>query len=161
MLPRELNVADLPTVVFGKRSPMWWATAGIMLVEGVLLAITVAAYFYLASRNAELASAGHRASADPGRHSQSRSFSGQPGAQFLAQARSSVGRHAENSPSTLRHDPVGRGDAGAAGIRICRPELQVGLQQLCLYQLAPARAAQPAIADRLGRHGCADRHAIW
>ena len=27
------------------------ATAGIMLVEGVLLAITVAAYFYLASRN--------------------------------------------------------------------------------------------------------------
>jgi heme/copper-type cytochrome/quinol oxidase subunit 3 len=52
MLPRELNVADLPTVVFGKRSPMWWATAGIMLVEGVLLAITVASYFYLASRNA-------------------------------------------------------------------------------------------------------------
>jgi len=41
MLPRELNVADLPTVVFGKRSPMWWATAGIMLVEGVLLAIFV------------------------------------------------------------------------------------------------------------------------
>jgi cytochrome c oxidase subunit 3 len=40
------DVSELPTVVFGSRSLMWWATLGFMVVEGWTLALLVAAYLY-------------------------------------------------------------------------------------------------------------------
>ncbi len=51
MQKRELNVSDLPSVVFGHRSLIWWGTAGMMLIEGTMFAITVATYFYLRTRS--------------------------------------------------------------------------------------------------------------
>ena len=47
---RELNVAGLPTIVFGSRSIIWWGTIGMMAIEGTMFAIVVAAYFYLRTR---------------------------------------------------------------------------------------------------------------
>lgn len=41
------DVADLPTVVFGPRSLMWWGTLGFMTVEGFSLLLLVVVYFYL------------------------------------------------------------------------------------------------------------------
>jgi cytochrome c oxidase subunit III len=41
------DVAALPSVTFGQRSLMWWATLGFMVVEGWTLALCVAAYLYL------------------------------------------------------------------------------------------------------------------
>ncbi len=43
----ELDVARLPTTVFGHRSHMWWGTLGFMLIEGTTLLVCVASYFYL------------------------------------------------------------------------------------------------------------------
>jgi cytochrome c oxidase subunit III len=47
---RELDVAGLPTVVFGHRSLIWWGTLGMMAIEGTMFAIVLAAYFYLRTR---------------------------------------------------------------------------------------------------------------
>ena len=41
------DVAQLPTVVFGSRSLMWWGTLGFMVIEGWTLALLVASYFYV------------------------------------------------------------------------------------------------------------------
>jgi heme/copper-type cytochrome/quinol oxidase subunit 3 len=41
------DVGQLPTVTFGQRSLMWWATVGFMFVEGWTLALCVAAYLYV------------------------------------------------------------------------------------------------------------------
>lgn len=46
---RALDVAGLPTVVFGHRSLMWWGTLGMMAVEATVFALAVMAYFYLRS----------------------------------------------------------------------------------------------------------------
>jgi cytochrome c oxidase subunit III len=46
---RALDVAELPTVVFGHRSLMWWGTLGVMAIEGTVFALAVMAYFYLRS----------------------------------------------------------------------------------------------------------------
>jgi cytochrome c oxidase subunit III len=51
MQKRELNVAGLPTVVFGYRSLIWWGTMGMMLIEGTMFAITIASYFFLRTRS--------------------------------------------------------------------------------------------------------------
>jgi cytochrome c oxidase subunit III len=51
MQKRELNVAGLPSVVFGYRSLIWWGTMGMMLIEGTMFAITVSAYFFLRTRS--------------------------------------------------------------------------------------------------------------
>lgn len=40
------DVSELPTVVFGARSLMWWATLAFMVVEGWTLALLVASYLY-------------------------------------------------------------------------------------------------------------------
>jgi cytochrome c oxidase subunit I+III len=53
MQRRELNVADLPSVVFSHRSLIWWGTVGLMLIEGTMFAITVASYFYLRTRSSD------------------------------------------------------------------------------------------------------------
>ena len=50
---RELNVAGLPTIVFGHRSLIWWGTMGMMLIEGTMFAITLAAYFFLRTRSSD------------------------------------------------------------------------------------------------------------
>jgi cytochrome c oxidase subunit I+III len=50
MSRREVNVAGLPTVVFGRRSLMWWGTAGLVAIEGTMFAIVLASYFYLRTR---------------------------------------------------------------------------------------------------------------
>ncbi len=53
MQKRELNVAELPTVVFSHRSLIWWGTAGLMMIEGTMFAITVASYFFLRTRSSD------------------------------------------------------------------------------------------------------------
>jgi cytochrome c oxidase subunit III len=53
MQKRELNVAELPTVVFGYRSLIWWGTMGMMLIEGTMFAITIASYFFLRTRSSD------------------------------------------------------------------------------------------------------------
>jgi cytochrome c oxidase subunit I+III len=50
---RELDVSGLPSVVFGNRSMIWWGTAGMMLIEGTMFAITVGAYFFLRTRSTD------------------------------------------------------------------------------------------------------------
>ncbi|WP_194711639.1 cytochrome c oxidase subunit 3 [Noviherbaspirillum soli] len=50
--PGELDVSALPTFGFGHRSLMWWGTFGLMLIEGMIFALTIAAYFYLRSHSA-------------------------------------------------------------------------------------------------------------
>ncbi|GGD70854.1 cytochrome c oxidase subunit 3 [Caballeronia grimmiae] len=42
-----LDVRDLPTFAFGHRSLMWWATGGLMLIEGTVFGIGIMMYFYL------------------------------------------------------------------------------------------------------------------
>jgi len=46
---RVLDISTLPTFAFGNRSPMWWGTLGLMLIEGTVFALTIMAYFYLRS----------------------------------------------------------------------------------------------------------------
>jgi hypothetical protein len=46
---RLLDISTLPTFAFGQRSPMWWGTMGLMLIEGTVFALTIMAYFYLRS----------------------------------------------------------------------------------------------------------------
>jgi cytochrome c oxidase subunit 1/cytochrome c oxidase subunit I+III len=47
-----IDVRHLPSFGFGTRSLLWWATAGLMLIEGTGFAIGVAMYFYLRDINA-------------------------------------------------------------------------------------------------------------
>ncbi|WP_249222726.1 cytochrome c oxidase subunit 3 [Noviherbaspirillum sp. L7-7A] len=49
--PGRLDVSALPTFGFGHRSLMWWGTFGLMLIEGMIFALTIAAYFYLRSHS--------------------------------------------------------------------------------------------------------------
>ncbi len=41
------DVAELPTVTFGRRGPLWWGTLFFVIIEGWTLAIIVAAYYYV------------------------------------------------------------------------------------------------------------------
>ena len=50
---RKLDVAGLPTVVFGQRSLIWWGTAGMMAIEGTMFALVVASYFFLRTRTSD------------------------------------------------------------------------------------------------------------
>jgi len=42
-----LDVAGLPTTVFGARDLTWWGTVGFMVTEGATLAVCAASYLYL------------------------------------------------------------------------------------------------------------------
>jgi cytochrome c oxidase subunit 3 len=53
MPKRELDVSDLPTVVFGHRSVVWLGLMGMMAIEGTAFAIVLAAYFYLRTRSTD------------------------------------------------------------------------------------------------------------
>jgi cytochrome c oxidase subunit 3 len=48
-----LDVSELPTFAFGIRSPMWWGTMGMIVVEGMVFALTIMSYFYLRGRSPE------------------------------------------------------------------------------------------------------------
>jgi cytochrome c oxidase subunit I+III len=48
---RELDVSDLPTVVFGHRSIIWLGTMGMMMIEATVFALVIASYFYLRTRS--------------------------------------------------------------------------------------------------------------
>jgi cytochrome c oxidase subunit 1/cytochrome c oxidase subunit I+III len=50
--PSTLDVRGLPSFGFGSRSLMWWATVGLMLIEGTAFALAIAMYFYLRAVNA-------------------------------------------------------------------------------------------------------------
>jgi len=44
-----LDVSELPSFGFGHRSLMWWATQGLMAIEGTVFALAIVCYFYLRS----------------------------------------------------------------------------------------------------------------
>ena len=48
-----IDVSRLPAYAFGNRSLLWWATMGIIVIEGGMFAILIAAYFYLMTRASE------------------------------------------------------------------------------------------------------------
>lgn len=48
---KTLDVSTLPTFAFGARSPMWWGTLGMIVIESMVFALAIMAYFYLRSRS--------------------------------------------------------------------------------------------------------------
>jgi len=48
---RTIDVSRLAPSAFGTRSLMWWATMGMILIEGMVFALTIGAYFYLETRS--------------------------------------------------------------------------------------------------------------
>ena len=42
-----IDVSPLPSFAFGKRSILWWATIGMIAIEGTVFALMIAAYIYL------------------------------------------------------------------------------------------------------------------
>jgi heme/copper-type cytochrome/quinol oxidase subunit 3 len=44
---RTIDVRDLPSFGFSHRSLMWWATLGLMLIEGTVFLLALLSYFYL------------------------------------------------------------------------------------------------------------------
>jgi cytochrome c oxidase subunit III len=47
-----LDVSGLAPGAFGYRSLMWWGTMGLVLIEGMAFALSIAAYFFLRTRSA-------------------------------------------------------------------------------------------------------------
>ena len=48
-----LDVAHLPTTVFGNKGLVWWGTIGFIVIEGFTLALCVVSYLYLKRNFAE------------------------------------------------------------------------------------------------------------
>lgn len=46
---QPLDVSGLPSYAFGSRTPLWWATLGLIAIEGTVFAGAVVSYFYLRS----------------------------------------------------------------------------------------------------------------
>ena len=46
-MTRALDVSPLPSFAFGQRSILWWATLGMIAIEGTAFALFIAAYIYL------------------------------------------------------------------------------------------------------------------
>jgi len=49
----SLDVSGLPNVGFGVRSITWWGIMGMMAIEGMVFALSIATYFYLSTRSIE------------------------------------------------------------------------------------------------------------
>ena len=49
----QLDVSQLPNVVFGRRSVMSWGMFGMMMIEGTAFGIVLATYFYLRTRSSD------------------------------------------------------------------------------------------------------------
>ena len=47
MTTKVLDVSALPTFAFGHRSILWWATLGMILIEGTAFGLLIAAYLFL------------------------------------------------------------------------------------------------------------------
>ena len=47
MTRAAVDVSRLPTFAFGQRSILWWATLGMIAIEGTAFALTIAAYIFL------------------------------------------------------------------------------------------------------------------
>jgi cytochrome c oxidase subunit III len=47
---RKLDVSELPTVVFGHKSLIWWGTGGMMAIEGTMFALVLVSYYFLRTR---------------------------------------------------------------------------------------------------------------
>ena len=53
MTPRAtIDVSHLPDHAFGSRSLLWWATLGIVAIEGTVFVLAIASYFYLQGNEA-------------------------------------------------------------------------------------------------------------
>ena len=50
MNQRPLDVSGLPSYKYSHHSLMWWGVMGMILLEGMAFALTIAAYFYLWSQ---------------------------------------------------------------------------------------------------------------
>ena len=46
-----INAAPLPRFAFGHRSILWWATIGMIAIEGTMFALVVVSYLYIKGRN--------------------------------------------------------------------------------------------------------------
>jgi cytochrome c oxidase subunit III len=46
-----IDVSPLPDYAFGQRSLLWWATLGMVVIEGMVFALVIMAYLYLKGRN--------------------------------------------------------------------------------------------------------------
>lgn len=51
----DADVGELPTHAFSYRSLTWWGIIGFMVIEGTAFALTIAAYFFLMSHEAQWA----------------------------------------------------------------------------------------------------------
>ena len=51
MSERPLDVSGLPSYRFGHHSLMWWGTMGMIAIEGMAFALSIAAYFFLRSQS--------------------------------------------------------------------------------------------------------------
>jgi heme/copper-type cytochrome/quinol oxidase subunit 3 len=49
--PPVLDVSELPHEAFGHRSTLWWATMGLIAIEGTMFALLMTNYLYLKGRN--------------------------------------------------------------------------------------------------------------
>jgi len=49
----DVEAAGLPSFAFGDRGVMWWATLGVMAIEGTVFALAVLVYFYVRTRVSE------------------------------------------------------------------------------------------------------------
>lgn len=46
-----INVERMPRFGFGHRSILWWATMGLIAIEGTMFALVIASYLYIKGRN--------------------------------------------------------------------------------------------------------------
>lgn len=47
---RAIDVSGLPEFAFGQRATLWWATMGIVAIEGTMFALLITNYLYLKGR---------------------------------------------------------------------------------------------------------------
>jgi cytochrome c oxidase subunit 3 len=50
MSARRIDVSGLPPYAFSYRGILWWATAGLVVIESVMFGLGISAYFYLRGR---------------------------------------------------------------------------------------------------------------
>jgi heme/copper-type cytochrome/quinol oxidase subunit 3 len=46
-----INVEKMPRYAFGHRSVLWWATLGLVAIEGTAFALVITSYLYIKGRN--------------------------------------------------------------------------------------------------------------
>jgi cytochrome c oxidase subunit I+III len=51
--PPEIDISSAPSYAFGHRGVVWWGTAGMIALEGVMFAMLITSYLYLRTRNTD------------------------------------------------------------------------------------------------------------